>query len=99
MTPIEEAQIALTTARETVIRLGLPCLMVIGIPSDGKVVSFGGGLSDPIQRALVAGAAMGILAKAQKETVVVKAPRGFKLPKDLPPTTPFPDQKPSTPQS
>lgn len=99
MTNIEQAQLILKTALESVQPLGLPCLFVIACPEENKVISFGGGLDQPAPRAMIAGAAMGIIHKAGAKAVVAKPPRGFKLPKDLPATTPFPDQKPGTPQS
>lgn len=99
MTPIEEAQRLVATALTDCKRLGLPCLIVVAISEEGKVISTGGGLEDPARRALIAGAALGILHKATVKAVVAKPPRGFKLPKNLPATTPFPDQKPPTPQS
>lgn len=80
MTDIEQAQLVLTEAQEIMKKLGLPCLMVIGIPEEGKVVSFAGGLSDPRNRALVAASAMSIISKAQKTAVIAKAPNGMKFP-------------------
>lgn len=94
MTNTENAQLILKTALESISPLGLPCLLVIGVPEEGKVVSFGGGLDQGPDRALIAGAAMGILHKASAKAVVAKPPRGFKLAKTLPPETPFPDQQP-----
>lgn len=94
MTNLEEAQLIVTTARTDCQRLGLPFLMVVGIMEEGKVISTGGGLEDPARRAFIAGAAMSLLAKSQTKAVIAKAPKGFKLPKNLPPTTAFPDQQP-----
>ncbi len=80
MTDIESAQLLLTEAQGVMKQLGLPCIMVIGIPAEGKVVSFAGGLSDPRNRALVAASTMAILSKAEKAAVIARVPNGHKLP-------------------